>query len=151
MPSNGCLFQNARSSVDRSSTLDTSSLARRGDICVLRLRLRRGDDVASLITNSRIGGHTHTEEECILSLASKFPWVCLADRIGGFSWVRTPCKFCPKADFVDYPGCASRGSVGCNKFYRAGRQVLPRCDKLRIVFHILCRIRSGNVEINDVV
>lgn len=27
MPSNGCLFQNARSSVDRSSTLDTSSSA----------------------------------------------------------------------------------------------------------------------------
>jgi hypothetical protein len=111
---------------------------------VLRLGLRRGDDVASLITNSRIGGHTHTEEEeYILSLTSKFPWARLADRIGGFSWVRTPCKFCPKADFVDYPGCASRGSVGCNKFYRAGRQVLPRCDKLRIVFHILCRIRSG--------
>lgn len=151
MPSNGCLFQNARSSVDRSSTLDASSSSRRGDICVLRLRHHRGDDVASLITNSRIGGHTHTKEEYILSFASKFPWVRLADRIGGFSWVWTPCKFCPKADFVDYPGCASRGSVGCNKFYRAGRQVLPRCDKLRIVFHILYRIRSGSVEINDVI
>lgn len=72
MSSNGCLFQNTRSSVDRSSTLDTSLSRRRGYIRVLRLGLRHGDDVASLITNSRIGGHTHTEEENILSLASKF-------------------------------------------------------------------------------
>lgn len=36
-----------------------------GGIRVLRLGLRRGDDVASLITNSRIGGHTHTEKEYI--------------------------------------------------------------------------------------
>lgn len=30
---------------------------------VLRLGLRRGDDVASLITNSRIGGHAHGGRE----------------------------------------------------------------------------------------
>lgn len=103
------------------------------------------------LSDRRSHAHAHGGRVYILSFASKFPWARLADRIGGFSWVRTPCKFCPKADFVDYPGCASRGSVGCNKFYRAGRQVLPRRDKLRIVFHILCRIRSGIVEINDVI
>jgi len=65
MPFDERLFQNARSSMDRSSTLDTSLSARRGDIRVLRLGLRRDDDVASLITNSRIAGHTHTEEEYI--------------------------------------------------------------------------------------
>lgn len=85
--SNGCLFQNARSRVDRTWAHGTARVHRRGgkrEGGYTRFKPR-----ASLITNSRIGGHTHTKEENtyiypVARVQSKFPCGArLADRICG--------------------------------------------------------------------